>query len=458
MAVPLLLGALVLGSVALPRLLFIAPMLQAQAGGGRQAGGGAFQGFTYLWTARMSGGGYTSPDSAKNLKNEATTFHMNSVIIPVYADMAERSASALAWHPGDSGDQDTLAESEYVQAIKDARAAGLTPILELEVRQQDSLSNHDESAYWVGKAWFDQGSSDSFNLSATSGSVAVGAEERAWMDNYTGFAVHYAQLSAQYHLPYFIMGDELGSISYDTANSVKSADPTGVAGGPSGCTGRRDCEWRHIIQAIRGQTYTPLTSSGNKSGGSYTGKLIYSADWNVTPDEASSQPEFEKITWWDALDYIGVDAHFPLTRDADVSSDTLSNAWHGKGPDVAGQGDVYSRIGKVADTFSRSVVFTSAGYESVAGSNSSPGQIDLSTAGNPDNSEQESDMAALLQTFGDAPWWVGVFWYADQPMAYGNQANWIYSSNWANLTLKASKPAGQYLASFYQNIPTPAGG
>src|SRR5690242_18723541 len=65
-AVSLLLVALVLGSATLPQLLFVAPMLQAQAGGGRQAGGGTFQGFAYPWTRRMSGGGYTSPDSARN--------------------------------------------------------------------------------------------------------------------------------------------------------------------------------------------------------------------------------------------------------------------------------------------------------------------------------------------------------------------------------------------------------
>src|SRR5262245_39894797 len=98
-ALPMLLVSLVAGQFLLPRRLFIAPGFQASAGAGSpvSAGGLAFQGFVYPWTRRMSGGGYNTPASLKNMQSQANTFHMNAVIIPVVGDMANRSDSPINW-------------------------------------------------------------------------------------------------------------------------------------------------------------------------------------------------------------------------------------------------------------------------------------------------------------------------------------------------------------------------
>ena len=252
--------ALALGSALLPRLLFLPPLAQPQAGVGNSGTQSAlFQGFVFPWTRDLSGGGYTTPSSAQNLRNEAHTFHMNSVIIQVFADMPHRDTSQLEWQAAAVDDIHTLPDPDYIQAIKGALAAGLIPILELEARQQDTaLSGTDQSAYWVGKGWFDRNFNVGFTPYSGANLISVGPTEHAFFDVYTAFAVHYAQLSAQYHLPYFIIGDGLSSITYDTANTAKSADNQETSGGPSGCTGRRDCEWRHVIAAIHGANYTPL--------------------------------------------------------------------------------------------------------------------------------------------------------------------------------------------------------
>lgn len=447
-AVPLLLVSLGLGALLLPHILFLTPLLQAQAGSSEQAGGSAFQGFVYPWARGQSGGGYNTPSSLQNMKSEAGLFHMNSVVITVVADMPQRSASALLWHATDANDADTLPEGDYVSAIADARKAGLVPILELQVRQQDSNSGSDQSAYYIGHAWFDQSSDLNYSLGDTS--VNVGATERAWFDNYTAFAVHYAQLAAKYRLPYFIVGNQLMPVSYDTANTTRANDPHGVASGPQGCSGRRDCEWRHLALAIRGATYTPLQGGAARPGASYAGKLIYAAGWTIAPNLTGAQIEFESISWWDAMDYIGVDAYFPLTHDTDPLVDTLVSAWHGKGTDQAGQGDIFSRLQKVSDKFNRPIVFSSAGYESAPGSNNDPGQADTS---NTDQGEQLNDMQALLQTFTGEAWWLGIFWYADAPVPAASASGWTTSSAWAGATLADSKLAGQYLAGFYKSNP-----
>src|SRR5215469_2757215 len=70
-ALPVLVLALVVGKFALPYALFLAPGLQAQAGGGDSGSGvGDFQGFQFVWTRHQTGGGYTTPASLDNLRPE----------------------------------------------------------------------------------------------------------------------------------------------------------------------------------------------------------------------------------------------------------------------------------------------------------------------------------------------------------------------------------------------------
>ncbi len=60
--------------------------------------------------------------------------------------------------------------------------------------------------------------------------------------------------------------------------------------------------WLKIIAAVRAVYY---------------GKLTYGGNWN----------EFENVQFWDALDYIGVLAYFPLTKTPNPSQEELSAAW-----------------------------------------------------------------------------------------------------------------------------------
>lgn len=453
-AIPLLIALLAGGQFMLPRILFLAPGLLAQTGNsqpGQTTSSAPFQGFTMMWTRRNSGGGFNTPSSLDNMAFEAKTFHMNSVVIPVVADMPTRSASYIAWHTNDSGNKDTFADNVYIQAINDARKAGLVPILELQMRQQDILSSGDESSQWVGAAWSNL-RSDLFINSQTD---PIGVLEHKWFDNYTAFAVHYAQLSEQYHLPYFIIGDQLSNVTVDTTRTNAKGDPRGIDRSVPGesfpnCSGRRDCGWRHVVHALRAPTYASFVGHKSQPGGEYSGKLIYAASWSGA-QEGATDSEYDHITWWDAVDYIGVDAFFPLTQNADVSVSDLVNAWHGKGLDLQGQGDIYGKLAKVSGTANRPVLFTAAGYKSAAGANGDPLGV---SSESPDQNEQLNDMQALFETFSAAPFWQGVIWYADQPLpARGGRGDWKTSSYWGGDSLKTCKLAGQWLAQFYTDNP-----
>ena len=288
--------------------------------------------------------------------------------------------------------------------------------------------------------------------------------EHRWFNSYTDFAVHYAQMSAKHKLPYFIIGDGLASMSYDTDQTSAKNDTHGIDIPPDEsrtCSGRRDCEWRHVVYAIQHSAFQSLTAKDigrtNETGGGYSGKLIYTASWAASPSDASSNattPEFEGISWWNALDYIGVDAGFPLLSKQIVPDvATLERAWQGQGTGLAGQGNIYSRLEKVADKYNKSVVFTSAGYLSLAGSNNPANDL---TGAAVSQDEQLNDMQALLMTFKGTPWFAGVFWNGDIPFTpREQQPNWASDSAWAGNTLDTSKEAGKWLASYWQDSPAP---
>ena len=107
----------------------------------------------------------------------------------------------------------------------------------------------------------------------------------SWFANYKNFILHYAQLAADEKVEQLVVGTEFYTLN--------TSQDTGAY-------------WRPIIAAIRGV---------------YSGKLTYGANW------AKDNPEFTAITWWDALDYIGIDGYFPLSTNASPSVDELKNGW-----------------------------------------------------------------------------------------------------------------------------------
>ncbi len=89
--------------------------------------------------------------------------------------------------------------------------------------------------------------------------------------------------------------------------------------------------WRALIEEIRT---------------SYPGPLVYGANW---------EGEFAEIEFWDALDWIGVQAYFPIADSPGADPERLRR----------GASRAADRIGAVAARFRRPVVLTEIGFRSV---------------------------------------------------------------------------------------------
>jgi hypothetical protein len=93
-------------------------------------------------------------------------------------------------------------------------------------------------------------------------------------------------------------------------------------------TVHREEEWRRIIHAVRRNTTAPLT---------------YSAGWD----------RFEQVSFWDALDAIGVQAYFPLVEHERLPTQReLDGAW----------AELVGRLERYGAAHGRDVIFGELGY------------------------------------------------------------------------------------------------
>ncbi len=129
-----------------------------------------------------------------------------------------------------------------------------------------------------------------------------------WFSNYEKFILHYAELAEKNKIEFFCIGTELQK------------------------TSTHEKEWRAVISKIRSV---------------YSGKLIYAANFHE---------EFEHIKFWDALDFIGIQAYFSLSNKRDATLEEIIKNW--KGP--------LSAIERVHEKYNKPVMFTEIGYRNDA--------------------------------------------------------------------------------------------
>lgn len=210
---------------------------------------------------------------------------------------------------------------------------------------------------------------------------------KAWEKNYESFILDYAQLADSVNADMFCIGTEL-------KNFVQE----------------RPAFWIGLISKIKKV---------------YSGPLTYAGNWD----------NFSRIPFWSSLDYIGIDAYFPLSESRTPSVEELEQGWK----------PVINEIEQVVRKAKRPVIFTEFGYKSVDFAAARPWEHRSSESVNLE--AQKNGYEALFKVFYAKLWFKGGFlwnWYPKNQQAGGKSDKDFTPQN---------KPALQVTQKWYNSQP-----
>lgn len=143
---------------------------------------------------------------------------------------------------------------------------------------------------------------------------------------------------------------------------------------------KREEFWRRLIKRIRKD---------------YNGLLTYSANWD----------SYKMIPFWDALDFVGISAYFPLTDASTPNVYYLKYKWS----------PIKKRLGRFSQKVRRPVLFTEYGYLSVDGCAHNTWELEQKRGELTVNEQAQANaLEALYSSFWGEEWWLGGFlwkWY-----------------------------------------------
>jgi hypothetical protein len=209
----------------------------------------------------------------------------------------------------------------------------------------------------------------------TIGETFTPVQWSAWFASYRAFISHYATLAQRLDVQQFVVGTELTEASLHAP------------------------EWKSLVSTVRSK---------------FSGSLTYAANYGS---------EVEGITWWNDLNYIGVDAYYPL--------DTTE-------PDY-GWSPYVGQLAALAKQWGKPILLTEIGYRSVAGAVSEPWNVALT--GPVDTQTQSSAYAAAFRAFASKRWFAGMYWWAWSPQIPNGPSDDGYSPQ--------NKPAEKQLLAWY---------
>ncbi|MCP3958494.1 MAG: hypothetical protein GY719_11630 [bacterium] len=173
------------------------------------------------------------------------------------------------------------------------------------------------------------------------------ADWAAWFESYRRFAAHHALLAEWSGSELFSIGVELGK------------------------TLEREREWRELIATVR------LF---------FSGAVTYAGNWHG---------DYDRAPFWGELDFVGVDAYFPLASGEDVAPVMVTRGAEG----------VVERLRQAAERFGKPVLLTEVGYAARAGAWVEPHE----EGGTFSAEHQARAYEALFDALGKPPWLAGVF-------------------------------------------------
>ena len=219
------------------------------------------------------------------------------------------------------------------------------------------------------------------------GTLTMKSEEKweALEKSYDDFILTYAELAEETNAELLCIGTELEQF-------VK----------------HRPEYWKRVIQKIRKI---------------YNGKLTYAANWD----------EYPRTTFWEDLDYIGIDAYFPLSEEKTPTVAQLKKGWQ----------SWKKKIFELALEKDKRVIFTEFGYRSMDFTAKKPWLVDRNDQ-NVNLEAQVNAKKAIYSEFWNEEWFAGGYvwkWFIDHDRAGGTEDNRFTPQN---------KPAQKVIAEYYK--------
>lgn len=134
----------------------------------------------------------------------------------------------------------------------------------------------------------------------------------------------------------------------------------------------------------------------------YGGNITYAANWD----------SYDKIEFWDELDYIGIDAYFPLSDKRLPGINELKESWSSIG----------EKIAMVSQKFKKRVIFTEWGYEDEEYVGKEPWKMATKTALK-NEKMQSNAYKSMFETVWKEPWMQGVFVWRWEPESIFSESN-----------------------------------
>lgn len=189
-------------------------------------------------------------------------------------------------------------------------------------------------------------------------------EWKLWEADYTLYVMTYVKIAAESNVELFCIGTEFKIHEQ-----------------------RRSDFWLELIQKIRAI---------------YKGKLVYAANWDC----------FDKTPFWASLDYIGINAYFPLSDQKTPSIEALKEQWKEHKP----------KIKAIYDKYKKPILFTEYGYLSTDYCAGKTWELEAKVNQLAINHEAQANaLAALYQSFQKEPYWQGGFLWKWFPEMKGHE-------------------------------------
>jgi hypothetical protein len=155
----------------------------------------------------------------------------------------------------------------------------------------------------------------------------------------------------------------------------------------------------------------------------YQGKLTYAANWD----------EFKRVPFWTEIDFIGIDAYFPLSEKKTPTVQELEIGWKPHKEEII----------RTQKQFKKPILFTEFGYRSVDYNAKQPWLVDT-VEGNINLQAQVNGIRALHNQFWKEDWFAGGFvwkWFHKHNAVGGGRNNRFTPQN---------KPAQETLRKLYK--------